>query len=409
MNYSEAEAYASHYGDAFYVYDEARFIKNYRALLTAFKSHYVNTRIAYSYKTNYTPAICKKIDALGGYAEVVSEMEYTLARRLGVSAHRIVYNGPWKSDRSLREALIAGSLVNLDSDRDLALLTQIAVEAPSIEMRVGIRSNFVLDEHPDSRFGFDIEGEGFARALVAVKRLPNVKLAGLHCHFPYRSLRSFVARANRMVALASEIFPAPPEFISIGGGFFGEMPDSLKARYPEGIPEFADYAHAVAQTFASTYGNSPESPILFVEPGTALVADTFSFVAKVVDVKQIRGKYLACVAGSIFNISPYSRAQNLPVSVLHANASSPIATADGEYDIVGYTCIEGDVLSKGMKTSISTGDFVVFGNVGSYSIVMKPPFILPSVPIVMRPEDGSESKLVKRTETVEYLFQNFVF
>ena len=409
MNYSEAEMHAANYGDAFYVYDEARFIKNYHALLTAFKSHYGNTRIAYSYKTNYTPAICKKVDSLGGYAEVVSEMEYSLARRLGVSAHRIVYNGPWKSERSLRESLIAGSLVNLDSERDLALLTKVAAEAPSVEMRVGIRSNFVLGEHPDSRFGFDIEGEAFTRALVAVKRLPNVKLAGLHCHFPYRDLRSFVARANRMVALASQVFPNPPEFISIGGGFFGEMPNSLKVRYPEGVPEFADYARVVAQTFASTYGNTPESPILFVEPGTALVADTFSFVAKVVDVKQIRGKYLACVAGSIFNISPYSRAQNLPVSVLHGNAPSPIASPERGYDIVGYTCIEGDVLSKGIKISISAGDFVVFGNVGSYSIVMKPPFILPSVPIVMRPADGGGTKLVKGAESFEYLFANFVF
>lgn len=408
MNASEAEAYSRLYGDAFYIFDESRFVANYRALLAAFRRYYQKAQIAYSYKTNYTPAICQRVNALGGYAEVVSSMEYALARRIGVDAKNVIYNGPWKSEASVREALTSGSIVNLDSDRDLLLLQQIAREVNEVSMRVGIRCNFLLEGYPDSRFGFDVEGDSFGKAVAAIRQLPNVALAGVHCHFPQRELRSFSGRASRIIEIARQLFEAPPEFISIGGGFYGHMPESMKINYADGVPEFQDYGETVGRIVAAAYGNEENSPTLFIEPGTALVADTFSFVARVIDVKRVRSRQLACLSGSMFNISPYARSQTLPVTVLHRTDSGAALSAEDVYDIVGYTCIEGDVLSRDISGPMSVGDFVVYSNVGSYSIVMKPPFILPSVPIVMRQTNG-ECRLVKRAESSDYLFENFVF
>ena len=112
--------------------------------------------------------------------------------------------------------------------------------------------------------------------------------------------------------------------------------------------------------------------------------------------------------GSMFNVSPYARSQNLPVAVLHGASGAADTPDEAAYDLVGYTCIEGDVLSKGVRGPLAAGDFVVFSNVGSYSIVMKPPFILPSVPIIMQSIEG-EDRIVKRAETNDFLFENFVF
>lgn len=408
MIHSQAEEYARFHGDAFYLYDEARFVANFQTLLSAFRGFYRDTRIAYSYKTNYTPAICQRVDALGGYAEVVSAMEYALARRVGVRPEKIVYNGPWKSDESVQEAVAAGSIVNLDSGRDLKLLLRIAAESPCAAIRAGIRCNFPIEGYPDSRFGFDVGGESFREAVAAIRQRPNMTLSGLHCHFPHRELPSFAERARRIVEVARQVFEDAPEFISIGGGFFGHLPESLRRRYPEGVPQFADYARVVGQIFSDAYGNTSHSPVLFVEPGTALVADTFRFVARVVDVKQVRSRRLACVAGSLFNISPYARSQNLPISVLHRSPRQADSSSEDTYDVVGYTCIENDVLSRAVRGPLEVGDFVLFTNVGSYSIVMKPPFILPSVPIIMHSIEGTE-RVIKRAESVEYLFENFAF
>ncbi len=63
-----------------------------------------------SYKTNYTPYICKPVKNLGGYAEVVSDMEYQVALQIGYSANHIVYNGPVKGPLMERHILNGGIL-----------------------------------------------------------------------------------------------------------------------------------------------------------------------------------------------------------------------------------------------------------------------------------------------------------
>ena len=65
--------------------------------------------------------------------------------------------------------------------------------------------------------------------------------------------------------------------------------------------------------------------------------------------------------------------------------------------LVGYTCLEQDVLYRNFTGSIAVGDFIEFGNVGGYSIVDKPPFIQPNCAMVSLKD--SEQKLLKRRES----------
>ena len=108
QNWASLNRLAASFGDAFYVLDDQRFERNFRAFEAAFRARYENTRIGYSYKTNYTPHLCRVVDSLGGYAEVVSEMEYELAERIGVDPDRIIVNGPLKSERCVSRALLGG-------------------------------------------------------------------------------------------------------------------------------------------------------------------------------------------------------------------------------------------------------------------------------------------------------------
>ena len=81
-----------------YVFQEAAFVENYKRFEACFQRLYPNYRVSYSFKTNYTPYICNLVKNLGGYAEVVSMMEYALAKKLGYSDDKIIFNGPSKEE-----------------------------------------------------------------------------------------------------------------------------------------------------------------------------------------------------------------------------------------------------------------------------------------------------------------------
>lgn len=409
LSWLDVNAISAELGDAFYLLEDNIFEGNYHALLNEFQKNYPKTAIGYSYKTNYTPYLCRRILDLGGYAEVVSEMEWDLARRIGVPGNRVIFNGPYKSARAFNDALLAGSIINLDNSRDLRLLQESARQHQGKSFGVALRCNFEIDPHAVSRFGFDISGDDFLRAQEVISELKNVELVGLHCHFPNRDVPSYTTRVRRILSLVDNVFVGKhPRFVNVGGGFFGEMPERLKQSLGVEAASFGDYSNVIARGFAEHFGVGPGCPELIIEPGTALVANAMKFFCQVLDLRRIRGRKFATVAGSIFNISPVARNTNLPARIIRKNELD--GNGREEFDIVGYTCIEGDVLSARMEGRISVGDFVEYSNLGSYSIVMKPPFILPNFPIIRFDDVKSQQKwvIVKKAETVDYLFENFL-
>ena len=56
------------FGETFYLLDSAQFKKNYIELKKQFSEIYPHFNIAYSYKTNYVPKLCKIVNDFGGYA-----------------------------------------------------------------------------------------------------------------------------------------------------------------------------------------------------------------------------------------------------------------------------------------------------------------------------------------------------
>lgn len=153
-----------------YLFNADRFIRNFTDLQNEFRKIYPNTRIAYSYKTNFIPEIGKLVDNLGGYAEVVSSMEYEIAAEAVLcDSERIIYNGLLPEECMLANLELGGK-VNVESMECL----NYVLENTSGEVKTGIRIGA-----PDSRFGFQ-ESEIFdvlARIVEAKK-----KVAGIHCH-----------------------------------------------------------------------------------------------------------------------------------------------------------------------------------------------------------------------------------
>ena len=389
------------YGEAFYLLDSAQFRKNYTELKAAFNDIYPNWNIAYSYKTNYTPKLCKIVNELGGYAEVVSEMELEIAKRVGCKMDRVIWNGPIKNAPIMEQFLLDGGTINIDSIEELEQVKDIHNRYADKLIHVGIRCNYEVNDGVVSRFGFDIDGAEFMEAVKFATTSKNVKFINFQCHFAKRQITYWPARAKGMVDLIDRL-GIIPERIDIGGGLFGKMADSLKAQFSCEIPDYEAYAKAAAQVFADYFKDKDIKPELLIEPGSAVVGDCMKFMGTVKTIKNVRGKWIATVLGSQKNIS--MTGINPPMEVIAMGGEQK------EYkdlDFVGFTCIEGDVLYHNYTGKLAHQDVIVISNCGSYSLVMKPPFILPNFPVL----DISEGKteVIKRAENFDDLFHTFNF
>lgn len=405
LDYDIVKDISKEYGKAFYLLDTEQFALNFRELQDAFRSFYPETYIAYSYKTNYIPRLCGLVEELGGYAEVVSDMEYEIARRLGIPAHKVHFNGPVKNADAVNEVVMGGGVVNLDDYVEVGNILQLAAAHPDRTINVGIRCNFEINDGVVSRFGFDVRKPRFGEMVSRLQAVENIRVAGLHCHFASRRLDTWRPRADGMAALAEKLCGGTPDHIDLGGGMFGKMRDSLKRQFDTPIPTYMEYAAEAAATMEKHFGGRRGKPKLFIEPGSALVGDAMRFVARVESIKNIRGKDIATLMGSIYNINPTLNKKNPPVEVMHEEGRQAAEYRD--IDFAGFTCIETDYLYRGYEGALAVGDFVAFENVGSYSVVLKPPFILPNFP-VLELRDGRVT-VVKRQETFDDIFRTYVF
>ncbi|MBE5793847.1 MAG: pyridoxal-dependent decarboxylase [Clostridiales bacterium] len=404
LDYETLNRIGDNYGESFYLLDTDQYAANFQELHQAFASRYPKFAIAYSYKTNYIPAICKRLHQLGGYAEVVSRMEWEIARRCGVPADKMIFNGPFKHADAVEGLLVSGGVVNIDSLDELPMLEEISRRNPAARLHMGIRVNFDIGDGVISRFGVDADSD-LPQVLDFIAAHENMELTSLQCHFATRRLDTWAPRAQGMLNLIDK-YALKPKMVDLGGGLFGKMHDSLKAQFSSPIPTYEEYAEAAATLFAAHYANvsEAEKPLLLIEPGSALSGDVMRFCCKVKTIKQVRGHAIATVLGSVYNINPTLNGKNPPLEVFHCGANT---TDYQDVNVGGFTCIESDYLYKGYQGPLAQGDYLVFGNVGSYSVVLKPPFILPNFAVVDKA--GGVTRQVKRPEDFDDLFATYAF
>ena len=406
LDWQTAKTLESRFGDAVYLLDHGAFEQNYKDFLSSFREIYANSNIAYSYKTNYIPLLCRTVDNLGGYAEVVSRMEYELACKLGVDPSRIIFNGPYKSAGDIELALKSGSVLNIDSIAEVDIIESLASSINDKTLRIGLRCNLEIDPSFDSRFGLDVNNGDLDDAIERLRACKPCEIVGLHCHYSvFREARTRAQLTRSMLELHKKHWPdSPLDFIDMGGGYYSRMPEELRSQFESNIEDYQDYANAIATEFAKQFpdGNGPE---LILEPGIALTADVMKFLCKVVAIKHVGNRTCAQLTGSIQNLKQQAPQQkNLPIEVISKDERNSV---DVGTDFVGYTCMENDVLYSGYEKTVKIGDYVLFSNIGAYSFVLKPPFIKLCPAMVTFNRTSEEFELLRRAETNEDLFGLF--
>jgi diaminopimelate decarboxylase len=412
LSHSEIQNLVSQYGSPFYCVDRNRFEANFDDLDRAFSSRWTPFTLAYSYKTNYLPYLCGIVRDKGGWAEVVSRMEYDLAIKIGQDPKKIIFNGPVKTVDDITLALDNASCLNVDSEAELALVTDYANAHPDTEIPIGLRINIGLSDEAgrshiqDSlkvgRFGLD-PSNLLTASSSGLKAGNNLKIVSLHGHTSTtdRSPWCFEVIAKTLCEIAEEHFPDTVQTINIGGGFFGKVHPDMPFK---NAPSFDDYAEVVCNVLNDNPWSKTKKPTLVIEPGVAMVADAVSFITKVVSVKPIRDRLFVTVDGSAFNTKPTFHAVNMPHQVITKNQAGSVQT----FDVVGSTCMEKDILLKDITAPLpEPSDFIRIDSIGAYTLVMTPPFINPAPAILA--DEGGEVKCVRKKQTLNEIFSNYSF
>jgi len=411
--HTEAKKIEAKFGSPFYIFDETAFRKNYDDIAGAFAGRYEKFILAYSYKTNYIPYLCGIIKSKGGFAEVVSRLEYDLALKVGQKPKKIVFNGPVKRYEDIELALKNQSIVNLDSWSEIDHVAQYAKKNPNRKVKVGLRINIGLSdksgqshiqEHlKTGRFGFDPSDSNMRKVVSRLSSIGNVTVNSLHGHTSTtnRSVWCYRIITETLCRIAARFAPDTVKYINIGGGIFGYIPPQM--RWAK-TPSFDDYAKTVCKVLKNNKWAQRQKPFLMLEPGIAMVANALSFVTKVISVKDIRGKIFVTVDGSAYNVKPTFHKINQPYQITGKLSSKKRRT----FSVVGSTCMEKDYLLTEITDALpDVGDFIKIDNVGAYTVVLTPPFINPAPAIVVRKSDAF--KLVRSKQTLNDMFKNYAF
>lgn len=404
----ELKVLEGRFGSPMYLFHEELFVNNYKVFVGCFNKYYSKYQLSYSYKTNYTPYIARLVKSLGGYAEVVSDMECGVAKAVGYEPTQIVYNGPFKGKLGTW-CLLNGGIVNVDSLEELKGVCQLALQNKDKNIEIGLRVNINIGQSFISRFGIDSDSDDLQKAFDMVAEVENLKVVGLHCHVGQsRTVEAWSNRAKIMLGLADRYFPTKaPKYIDMGSGMFARMEESLAKQFGDNIPTFEDYAAAVAVPFAEHYKDlrQEEKPMLLTEPGTTVINSYIDFIGKVRSIKHIKGHDFVVLNCSKDNLGDICKMKRMPLQIVHVNEEQELLK-DAEF--TGYTCLEHDVMYPDYNGSLGVGDYVVFGNVGGYSNVSKPPFIFWNSPMIAKQPDGT-LKVMKQAETFDDVFHTYEF
>ena len=358
----------------FYAYDRALLKQRVAALRAALPRA---VKLHYAMKANPMPAVVGLMAGLVDGIDVASAGELQVALDAGADPAEISFAGPGKRDIELQQAVAAGVLVNVESERELPVLAA-ASQALGLPARVALRVNpdFELKGSGmkmgggPKQFGVDTE---LVPGMLAWIAREGLAFEGFHLFAGSQNLRaeSICEAQQKSYELALRLTadaPLPVKFLNLGGGF--------------GIPYFPgeqrlDLAPIGANLAALVERAAREMPAahIVIELGRYFVGEAGVYVARVVDRKVSRGQVYLVPDGGLHhhlaasgNFGQVVR-KNYPVAIANRMASAHRENVS----VVGPLCTPLDLLADRMELAAAqVGDLVAVFQSGAYGPTASP-------------------------------------
>ena len=394
-------------GTPCFLINEDLFIENIQRIKRAFHNKYNNTIVSYSFKTNYIPYICNLAKNNGCKAEVVSFLEYQIAKHVGFAPEDIIMNSPLKRFEEFETVILEGALINIDSFYELSHLELIRKKHPNEELKVGVRINVpIVDENGVSaiygeekvgRFGFvDEEIPEVIRQL----REMNCDIVCIHGHTSSknRAIYNYIQISRRLIDVADK-YSLKPQYLDLGGGFFGPVPQGMFT--DRHVPTYEEYATEIFEYLNNDEWFKTNKPGIIIEPGMSVAASSMTYISRVHDIKHRVDRRIAQTDGTIFHVRQNMADFKLPYYIVTREKS--LLEQEETVHFAGASCMESDLIRRcTTKQKVDVGDFIVIDNVGAYTFVMASSFIqyLPYIAVI---NDNGIKKLRQSRD-----FDNFI-
>lgn len=368
----------------FYAYDRQLIAARVAELRAALPGE---IKLHYAMKANPMPALVGFMAALVDGIDVASGGELKVALDAGTSPHEISFAGPGKREGELRQAVAAGILINIESFREVELLTRISREL-ALPARVAVRVNpdFELKGSGMKMGGgpkqFGVDAEQVPELLALIGR-QGLVFEGFHLFAGSQNLKaeSICEAQQKSYQLALQLAahaPSPVRFLNLGGGF--------------GIPYFPGEQHLDLAPIGNNLQQLAErartdfpGASLVIELGRYLVGEAGIYVAQVVDRKVSRGQtYLVIDGGLNHHLSASGNfgqviRKNYPVAIGNKLGHA----ADESVSVVGPLCTPLDILADRMRLpTAEAGDLFVIFQSGAYGASASPQAFLGHPPVV---------------------------
>jgi diaminopimelate decarboxylase len=402
------------FGSPLFVVDAARLADNAEAFRHVPPGAKGGVECYYSYKTNPVPGVLRRLHAAGLGAEVISEYELWLARKLGVAGERIVVNGPGLSQPAVRMAMELGALIHLNQRE---AVRAVAETARSLGKRARVGLRVALPSGWGGQFG-----EPVATALSTYDELlsrPELDVVALHAHIGgelsnvpavedyIRALLDFCRVLRRELRFVPAILDVggsvPCRTVSPHGGRALRLNRSLgvdlEPRKPEaviGIREYVDViVRAVEESCAREGWNRPR---IFVEPGRAVTSNAQLLLCRISTLKASGADGLIhAVLDAGINVAEPLRGEYHEIFV-----ATPKAKGERTYRLVGPICTPMDTLTWARRLpELAPGDVLSIMDAGAYFVPFSTSFSFPQPGVAWI--ESHRATLIRRPETFEDL------
>lgn len=389
----------------YYNINESKLMADIHLLKNSLHSFWGDNYICgYSVKTNSLPWLLNYLRKQDFYAEVVSAEEYDLSLRLGYDPSKVIYNGPIKDKDIFFNVINSKGIVNLDSHDELLWLEEKSYSL-NFPAKIGLRVNCDLGAMcPEEklagdgigRFGYSYENGTLKKVIDFINHLPNVKIVGLHMHASTktRSVKAFRTLA-KMAGMISEEYDLNLEYIDMGGGYLGGIPDK---------PNYKNYFEGICEELRAYF--NPSDLTLIAEPGVSLISSATTFVTSVLDTKEIGDTVFVVTDGSRMNLNPQVTRHTYPHHLERTQSSDHLLPSQW---ICGATCMEYDRLFELKDVpALKVGDRIVYDRAGGYTMCLTPLFIHYFPAVYIEKQDGTIFTARKPWGNDEYLMNHYL-